>query len=193
MSRYAEDIIKLKSTGLSNRKIANILGCSISTVLYNTNDERKRKTNQRNNANRLKTNPLLIKLRKFLQRVKEIKKIRKPSEKDTKILKNKILTFHRNRKTKEYTKINFTLDDLIAKFGKNPKCYLTGKEIDIYQPRTYQFDHIIPTSKGGDNSIDNLGICTKEANMSKTDHTLEEFIELCKEVLINQGYNITKN
>ena len=29
--------------------------------------------------------------------------------------------------------------------------------------------------------------------MSKTDHTLEEFIQLCKDVLTYQGYNITKD
>ncbi len=89
-------------------------------------------------------------------------------------------------------KRTFTPQDIINKFGDNPQCYLTGKLIDIYKPRTYQFDHIIPVAKGGDNSLSNLGICTKQVNSSKTDMTPEEYIELCKEVLTHAGYEVTK-
>ena len=80
---------------------------------------------------------------------------------------------------------NFTVDDVIKKFGKSPKCYITGESIDIQKPRTYHFDHITPRSKGGDNSIDNLGICTKKANLSKNDMTYEEFVEFCQSVVDN--------
>src|SRR5690606_30698042 len=84
----------------------------------------------------------------------------------------------------------FTLEDIINKFGEKPICYLTGEEIDIYQPRTYQFDHKIPRSRGGENSIENLGIVTKQANKSKTDMTPDEYFNLCKRVLEHQGYKI---
>lgn len=77
----------------------------------------------------------------------------------------------------------FTVDDIIEKFGDNPVCYLTGQPIDITKPRTYHFDHIVPSSKGGSNSIENLGICTKEANMAKSDMTVEEFVKLCNMVV----------
>lgn len=77
----------------------------------------------------------------------------------------------------------FSVDDVIAKFGDNPSCYLTGQPIDISKPRTYSFDHIIPKSRGGDNSLDNLGLCTKAANQAKNDMTLDEFINSCKQVV----------
>ncbi len=82
-----------------------------------------------------------------------------------------------------YQTPTFTVEDVINKFGENPKCYLTGEQLDIYQPRTYAFDHIIPASRGGLSSIDNLGLCTKQANMAKSDLTPDEFYKLCKKVI----------
>lgn len=78
--------------------------------------------------------------------------------------------------------IQITVDELLKKFGTKPKCYLTGQEIDIYQPKTYEFDHKTPRSRGGNNNIDNLGICIKNANRAKHDMTPDEFINLCKMV-----------
>ena len=37
-----------------------------------------------------------------------------------------------------------------------------------------------------------MGITTPEANASKTDLTVEEYLELCKTVLQNFGYTVTK-
>jgi 5-methylcytosine-specific restriction endonuclease McrA len=90
------------------------------------------------------------------------------------------------------SKSTFTVKDVIEKFGENPICYLTGEQIDINKPRTYHFDHIIPRSRGGDSSIDNLGICTKRANLAKHDMTPDEFEHLCKRVLEHNGYIVTK-
>ncbi len=83
----------------------------------------------------------------------------------------------------------FTADDVIKKFGENPKCYLTGDPIDIYKPSTYHFDHIVPISRGGTNTIDNLGICTKAANQAKHSMTHTEFIDFCRRVI---DHNDTK-
>ena len=85
-----------------------------------------------------------------------------------------------------------TVDDLLKKFGSNPRCYLTGKDIDINKPSTYQFDHIVPVSKGGESTFENLGVTTPEANYAKGNLSVEEFIELCKDVLHNFGYKVIK-
>ena len=63
-----------------------------------------------------------------------------------------------------------------------------------YASRSYSYnlDHVTPRSRGGDNSLDNLGITTPIANKSKTNLTTEEYLELCKKVLENNGYEIKK-
>lgn len=81
--------------------------------------------------------------------------------------------------------MNFTSQDVIDKFGEAPVCYLTGQPIDISKPRTYQFDHIIPRSRGGTNDLDNLGICTRMANLAKSSMTLDEFTNFCSLVIKN--------
>ena len=88
----------------------------------------------------------------------------------------------------KYVKPSFSVDDVIKKFGEHPTCYLTGEPIDIFKPRTYNFDHKIPRSRGGDNSLDNLGLCTKKANHAKYNMTPDEFINFCKKVV---DYNTT--
>jgi 5-methylcytosine-specific restriction endonuclease McrA len=84
-----------------------------------------------------------------------------------------------------------TIEELIERFGETPVCYLTGQPIDINHPRTYQFDHKVPSSRGGTNTIENLGICTKQANQAKSDMTHDEFVEFCKSVLIHHGYTVS--
>ncbi len=89
-------------------------------------------------------------------------------------------------------KPEITADQIISMFNQNPVCYLTGDQIDINKPRTYNFDHIIPRSKGGQNTLDNLGICTKVVNMAKNDMSPDEFFNLCKKVLEYNGYEVKK-
>jgi hypothetical protein len=45
---------------------------------------------------------------------------------------------------------------------------------------------------GGESSFENLGIARPEANRAKADLTIEEFIGLCKDVLVNFGYSVEK-
>lgn len=120
---------------------------------------------------------------------KQIQKKEKLSSSIRARLYSKIHKFQGGKMNEE----SFTVDDVINKFGEKPKCYLTGVEIDIYQTTTYHFDHIVPVSKGGDNSINNLGICTKMANMAKTNMTYDEFVELCKKVVEQHSLSTNKS
>mgnify|MGYP002507808179 CR=1 FL=1 len=87
---------------------------------------------------------------------------------------------------------NFNYKDVLEKFGGTTiKCYLTGKEIDLTKDK-YELDHIIPVSKGGSNTLDNLGITIPLANSSKSSMTVEEYLEMCKTVLTNFGYTVSK-
>ncbi len=165
MTKWKDQILELRKQGKSYNQICAELGCSKSTVSYHCGQGQKEKRYQRQIKNRKKEHPY----------------------------KRKIIRFHyKSRKMQQYQKPTFSVDDVIKKFGENPKCYLTGQPIDIYKPRSYNFDHIIPRSRGGDNSIDNLGICTKKANQAKNDMTPDEFINLCKQVLEHHGYKVTK-
>jgi len=69
-------------------------------------------------------------------------------------------------------------------------CYLTGRQLDADNPQTYSFDHIVPASKGGDNTLSNLGVCCPAANFAKRDMMLPDFVALCVEVATNFGYTV---
>jgi len=161
-----EEIVKLKEKGYSYQQIQKSLGCSKSTISYHLGDNQKEKAYDRVKKQR-KLNPWLHKTEKFLQEYE-----------GKKITYNRRGDFDR-KKLKEY-------------LSSIDKCYLTGRPIDINDFNTYEFDHIIPRLLGGESSFDNLGIARPEANRAKNDLTIDEFIGLCKDVLINFGYTVNK-
>lgn len=186
-------ILALHKLGnLTQVQIAQQLGCTRSTVQYHTIPSAKEKI--RLNAYKYnfkkKWHPYKVKLINFLNQKPKVKKKRKLTlHKYRDIIRTRITNFlHRKTSVKE----NITVDDVINKIGDNPICYLTGDPIDISQPKTYNFDHIIPVARGGASTLDNLDVCTKQANFAKGSNTNEEFIELCKKVLIHQGYEVIK-
>ncbi len=75
----------------------------------------------------------------------------------------------RGNKTEPYT-----LEDVLSKYGTN--CHICGEEIDLDAPRFQgkpgwkrglQIDHIVPISKGGNDSIDNVRPAHGFCNLSK--------------------------
>lgn len=161
-----DKILELRKLGYTYQMIEKELECSKSTISYWLGEGQKTKAYDRVKKQR-KLQPWLKKSEKFF------------SEYD-----GKNLTYSKNRgydrkKLEEYLK---TID----------KCYLTGRPIDVMNFNTYEFDHIVPRKLGGDFSFENLGIARPEANRAKSDLMVDEFIELCKDVLVNFGYTVAK-
>ena len=129
--------------------------------------------------------PLEKKIEHFKERKYKNSKTKKRISTFKQILLTKIYSFHNHRRNKKMSKndLNFTLEDVLNKIGEEPKCYLTGVPIDLEDTKSYQLDHIIPVSRGGTNTLDNLEIATKKANQAKADMTLDEFKNLCQLVV----------
>lgn len=175
---HKDNILKLRSEGKTYNEIRDILGCSKATICYHCGRGQKKKFSDRQKRNRSKPTSQNEKRAENFQAI--IKKG----------IKSKSERFSRED---VFVSPSFRFKDIIEKFGEFPRCYLTGRQLDWSISTDISFDHIIPRSKGGDNSIDNLGLCCRDANMSKTYLTTEEYLSLCKEVLENFGYIVTKN
>ncbi len=185
-----QKILELRELNFSYNEIISQLGCSKSIVSYHCGLGQKNKTLNRQQKNRL-LNTLISKRDHFLSKYNK-KKNNKLSKKINIniILSGKIATFKKHNKLYNKGTDMFTLNELKNKIGPNPKCYLTGRDIDLSQPKTYHLDHIIPVSRGGDNSLDNCNIACKEANMAKSDLLLSEFYQLCQDVVKNSSTQI---
>lgn len=195
MTELAQKIHDLRNQNKTYDEICFILKCSKGTVSYHLGEGQKDKTLNRTRKGRGKQHPYIRKIESFRQDRYNYRSRRQVSNATIqKKLKAKLEGFHNptRRKTKMYNKPTFTIEDVFTKLGQSPKCYLTGQEIDITNPSTYAFDHVIPVSRGGTNTLDNLGICIRQVNMSKTDMTPDEYINLCKLVLEHNGYSIVK-
>ena len=167
-------ITELKQQGKKLVEIAAILKCSTSTVSYHLYAKTKESTKQRT----------------YTLRKKNGRK-QYPSS----VLSGKVTQFHRlgRYSNKVQLERTFTTEELRTKLGKAPTCYLTGLAIDLTNPSTYSLDHILPVSKGGPSTLENLGLCTVEVNQAKSSKTPEEFMELCKKVLTHAGYTVSKS
>lgn len=166
----ADKMNKLRELGKGYRSIAAELGVPVNVVRYHTNAA------YRSNACSIsakfrKRNPFALKMSHFHAR---------------KQLFDRTVVQDRKKKSKS----RFTTAQLLAKIGETPKCYLTGRPIDLSDVETYSFDHVVPVSRGGDNSLKNFGLTAKAANNAKSDLTVQEFIKLCEEVLIHHGASV---
>lgn len=186
MTTHKDQILKLRSEGHSYNSIRDKLGCSKGTICFHCGENQKEK-----NRNRAKKfNPLQKKILRFLENIPKTEHINKNiSSKINSAISKKIGDFSCiiiSKYIKEYPTHMFSTKDLLDKIGDNPTCALTGRKIDLSKPSTYQLDHIIPRSKGGDNSLDNCQLLCKEANLAKHSMLQEDFIKLCQEVIKNQ-------
>ena len=180
-------ILELYEKGFSYREIKMKLGCSKGTVSYHCGSGQKQKSKTRQRKGR-EDNVLRTKIERFTGSLNKSRQ--QENKKDgrliKKILQIKITQFSLTGKRKDKNvrcKLMFKTKDLLTKIGSNPVCYLTGRPINLEDGKSYHLDHILPKSKGGDNSLDNCGLACKAANQAKTDLTLEEFVQLCKEVV----------
>lgn len=164
-----EQILKLRYEGKTYNQIVEILGCSKSLVSYYSGKDQKQKNITRQ------------------------KKLR--SDKYNSLYRKIIYFQKRDNKNHNYDKdkpITFSFKEFKDKYPVNSKCYLSGEEVNLTDSKDWQLDHIIPKCKGGDNSLENLGILHKVVNQMKGGLVNEEFIEWCKKIVEYQGYKVTK-
>lgn len=87
---------------------------------------------------------------------------------------------------------DFTLKDVKEKFSGRWICYLTGTPIDPGRTDEYALDHVIPKSRGGKSNLENMGLLRRDVNEAKSSKTVAEFLQLCKEVLEYNGYEVRR-
>ena len=185
-------ILELRGQGLPYRQIEARLGCSKGTISYHCGEGQKAKVLGRTRKRRLC--PLRTKMEAFLHgRRKETRDPHAKSIGPKRIfLRDKITHFSRigNKSKHEGYRFMFKLQDLISKIGDDPRCHWTGRVIDLANRASYHLDHLMPKSRGGDNSLKNCVLACREANQGKGDCTPREYVQLCCEVAVRRGKKI---
>lgn len=177
-----EQILKLREEGKTYSEIQKELGCSKGTISYHCGEGQKEKSLKRCRKRR-QDDIISVKIEKFKSRKKCFTESVRKFQKRNNIIKGRV---------DKKIELTFTKDDVLNKIGGyNAKCYLSGESINIKED-AYHLDHILPVSRGGDNSIGNLGVTKRIFNLMKHDLTVEEFIENCKKVLENFGYVVNR-
>lgn len=64
------------------------------------------------------------------------------------------------------------------------RCAITKRALT---PESASLDHIIPLSRGGSHSIENLCVVDQQVNAAKGSMTTDEFVALCREVAQANG------
>jgi len=189
MTPLNKKIIALRQKQYSFRQIAEELNCSKSTVSYALRKKTRDKVKKKSEALPPHEKKILNKIYCFKNaHLSDKPKTAWYINKSPRQVKQSIsVKAHRFQRA-----MTFNAKDVLKKFGKHFPCALTGRPIDFYKPETYEYDHIQPISRGGDNTLNNLQLLCPEANQAKGRLTDQEFIELCKEVVIHAGHRIYK-
>lgn len=184
-------ILNLREKGYTYSQIQNELNCSKSTISFHLGEGQKEKVLQRQKKHR-KKNPLSVKISRFINTPEPKSEYTRnsvhPPEQRLSAknpCRQKIKDFHRKIESGKILRsidpISFKPNDLLSKSGSI--CYLTGRTIDLNDPSTYSLDHIKARANGGDNSLENCGVTCTIANYAKRDMTVEEFFQLCIDVV----------
>ena len=183
-----EEILRLRGEGKTYSQITLVLNCSKSTVAYYCNNTTKEKSRIKTQKRRAISTGLARKLDTFLAR--------RP--------RNKTLTFATKRKAIDFQRRDPLVTGYTAKYSRelsyaqleekleNSTCYLTGVLIDLTDSSSFSLDHIVPVSRGGSNTIDNLGLCHSKVNAVKSDLLVEELFDVCIKILEFNGYEVKK-
>jgi CRISPR/Cas system Type II protein with McrA/HNH and RuvC-like nuclease domain len=190
-----EEILKLRADGKSYNEIKSILNCSKGTIAYHCGKGQKDK--YKKNRNRRRENILLAKTDGFKYTPKKDVKPDKKNDKNKKDVVESIRKFQKrdnnvNGRINKDINVTFIWEDILEKFGENTICYLSGEKINLFK-NNYNLDHIIPASRRGENTLDNLGILHETVNSMKHNLTPEELIEWCIKILKFNNYSVTKN
>ena len=187
-------ILSLREEGLTYRQIQEQLGCSKGTISFHLGEGQKAKYSDRQRKNRTASVEAIVKhkLEKFLAgdptrnpRPADYRSARQSSRLTSDKVRNFFADPETGRRRDDLPET--VVSDVLSSFGDSPVCYLTGQPVDLSDPGTWSLDHIIPIKRGGPNSLENLGLTTREANFAKRDMTLEDFIDMCEKVARNFG------
>lgn len=184
MTILGKKIIELRNKGYSYNKIMKSLSCSKGTISYYLGDKQKEKTIER--RKKLIAKPEFV----LQKKIQSFKYRESPNKKMT----SKVRDFQRRDGSKLSSKQedNFSYKDFLKKIGNNPKCYLSGEPINLFETKTYSIDHIVPATKGGDNTLDNAGLISSSINKMKSDIEVDVFIQKCIKILKYNGYKVVK-
>ena len=187
MNETGKEIVRLRFQGKTYREIHKLTGYSLSTICFYVGAGQKEKAFHRISIFKARQR-MINKLYQYINRKPVYRLTRNVTIPSVLIVKYS--RFLKRKTTSMKKTLPFTVEEVFERIGDEPKCYLTGRPVDIRDSRSYHLDHKIPVSRCGDCSLDNLGLTCAQANVAKSDMLLPEFIELCKDVLQNNGFNV---
>lgn len=184
-----EKILELNSKGLNQGEISRELDCARSTVCWHLDPDKQLKKAQ----DRKKRIPdYEVKNCRNISRFfcsktenKQKIKIKDLTFKEAHATnRNRLKNFSKHHKCdtmEQKTKIKYVKQKYnITESNTTFTCRYTGKALCWTRPEEYQYDHITPRSRGGENTLENLQIISKQANQAKGDMTHQEFVDFIK-------------